>query len=55
MFQRNGIYSHKGLHRWAKKVHGGDVLKLDMVLIPVALGSHWTLCVADITNKAISC
>lgn len=52
MFE-TGTYSHAGIQRWAMHVPDGDVFKLGLVLIPVNVaGSHWTLCVADITNKA---
>jgi Ulp1 family protease len=53
MFE-TGTYSHDSVKRWAKHVKGGDVFKLRLVFVPVALGSHWTLCVVDIQNKAKS-
>jgi Ulp1 family protease len=54
MFE-TGTYSHAGIQRWAMHVPDGDVFKLGLVLIPVNVaGSHWTLCVADITNQAKS-
>jgi Ulp1 family protease len=53
MFE-TGTYSHDSVKRWATNVRGGDVFKLGLVFVPVNVcGSHWTLCVADIQNKAI--
>ena len=52
MFESGGNYSYEGVRRWATHVQDGDVFKLGLVLIPVSLDDHWTLCVADITNKA---
>ena len=52
MFETGGNYSYEGVRWWATHVQDGDLFKLGLVLIPVSLGCHWTLCVADITNKA---
>ena len=51
MFQ-TGSYSYSAIEKWVK-VKVDDVFKLGLMFTPVNIeNSHWTLCVADIQNKA---
>ena len=54
MFKHGGAYDYESTKRWLKHVPGGDMFALSLVVIPVALGVHWTLCVADIPKQAKS-
>jgi Ulp1 family protease len=54
MFKNGGEYDHESTKRWLKHVPGGDMFALNLVVVPVALGVHWTLCVADIPKQAKS-
>lgn len=42
---------HAAVKRWTKKV---DIFSVHFILIPVHLGMHWCLCVADMHKKTIT-
>jgi len=53
MFE-SGEYKYASVRRWAKKVQGGNVFKLERLAVPVNIGnSHWCLIVAFIREKRI--
>ncbi len=54
MFKHGGEYNYESTKRWLKHVPGGDMFAFSLVVVPVALGVHWTLCVADIPKQATS-
>jgi sentrin-specific protease 1 len=45
--QKN-TYQFQNVSRWTKKI---DLFSLDKVIIPIHLGSHWTLAVINVRDK----